>query len=458
MDVSDTLRFPPRSVLPLAPSLAVEYGAGPGALLSLLRCPSCAGPFDITAADSESSQAGYAVLACVCSRYPLIARIPILDRTSPAIRGHLVDLLEARRYRQALIAAITASDRSAVSTSWPILGRLARLPGRLLSLGRVERGEQLLRLCASRVPVSEILSFYFAGRPGQNYFVYRFAQPRHLATLSMMSLVRRPPAPLLDVACGPGHVTRFLIRRANGQPVIGLDRNFFMLYLAKNYIAPEADYVCSDVQPALPFSDRVFSFAICSNAFHLFPSKVNAMRELRRATSGEGAVLLTSIPNPVVIPRSNGLRPDAYRALAQFCRIVSEAATLERYLGRRGPALASQEDFVRLGSDRHISVVVAESAELFLDHGAFEVWPHAEGTLGLNPLYSRTDIPGTGKVRLRRNFPDAEYEQENETSKRYLPEELTVDGEVLRRVGLSSTREVAELVDRLVLIDVPANY
>jgi ubiquinone/menaquinone biosynthesis C-methylase UbiE len=322
----------------------------------------------------------------------------------------------------------------------------------------VERGEQLLRRCASGAPVSEILSFYFARRPGRNYFVYRFTQPLHLVTLSMLSLIRRPSAPLLDIGCGPGHVTRFLTHRANGQPVVGLDRNFFMLYVAKNCVAPDAHYVCCDAQPALPFPDRVFSFAICSDAFLLFPSKVNGMRELRRVANGDGAVILTSIPNPLVMPRPNALPPEAYLAFARFCRVVSAAATLKRYLGRRGPALATQQDFSRLNSDPHLSVVVAESPGLFLDHGAFEVWPHAEGTLGLNPLYSREDIPGIDRIRLCRNFPDAEYERENEASKGYLPEELTVDRAVLQSVETPSARRVTELVDRLVLIDMPANY
>jgi ubiquinone/menaquinone biosynthesis C-methylase UbiE len=458
MDMHDIDRSPPQGTVTPAPKLRVETGSLSGTLLSLLRCPSCAAPFDVTAPDSEGSRTGYAVLTCACRRYPLIAHIPILDAASPALRGHLLELIESRRYRRALVAAITSFDPSAVSSSRPLFDRLVRLRRRLDSRGIERRAEQLLRICASGAPVSEMLSVYFARRPGRNYFVYRFTQPRHLVTLSLMSLVRPPRTPLLDVACGAGHMTRFLIRRAHGQPVIGLDRNFFMLYVAKNYIAPEADYVCCDVQPALPFSDSVFSFAVCSNAFHEFSSKVTVMRELRRATNGQGAILLTGIQNPLVIPRSNGLRPDAYLALARFCRIVSEQATLERYLRRRGPALAAQGDLSQIGRERSLSVVVTESPHLFFDGDLFQEWPHAEGTLGLNPLYRRENIAGTGQIRLRRQFPDAEYERENEASTRYLPEELTVDRAVLESVETSSPRQVAELVDQFVLIDVPANY
>ena len=65
-----------------------------------------------------------------------------------------------------------------------------------------------------------------------DYFVFRFGQPRHLVSLSLASLIRQPNKPILDLACGFGHLTRSLVQQAEGQQVIGVDRNFFGLYVA----------------------------------------------------------------------------------------------------------------------------------------------------------------------------------------------------------------------------------
>jgi ubiquinone/menaquinone biosynthesis C-methylase UbiE len=106
-----------------------------------------------------------------------------------------------------------------------------------------------------------------ARRDPYSYYAFCFGQPRHLTALSLASLIDTPDKPVLDLACGYGHITRHLLPRAQDQPVIGVDHNFFSLYVAKGWMAPKAAYVCAGAEGPLPFPDDTFSTAFCSNAF-----------------------------------------------------------------------------------------------------------------------------------------------------------------------------------------------
>ena len=124
-----------------------------------------------------------------------------------------------------------------------------------------KHGVAYLTQLGDQITGRELFDFYFCRSTGDardpyGYFAFRFGQPRHLVALSLACLIRRPGKPVLDLACGFGHITRHLVNRAEGQPVIGLDRNFFMLYVAKNWLAPEAEYVCAQADSGLAVFGR----------------------------------------------------------------------------------------------------------------------------------------------------------------------------------------------------------
>jgi hypothetical protein len=57
----------------------------------------------------------------------------------------------------------------------------------------------------------DYFDFYFlhSGIPteGYNYFTNRFGQPRQLVALSLMTSIKSPSSPVLDMGCGFGHLT-----------------------------------------------------------------------------------------------------------------------------------------------------------------------------------------------------------------------------------------------------------
>jgi SAM-dependent methyltransferase len=248
-----------------------------------------------------------------------------------------------------------------------------------------------------------------------------------------------------------------------GQQVIGVDRHFFALYVAQQWIAPEAAYVCCEADTALPFPDGTFAAVICSDAFHTFANKVLCLRELRRVVQPQGLLMLVSLRLPSCALDRSGtpLPPERLRALVADLphRLVSDRAVLARYLRRQGPPLAHSVDIGDLGGDTWLSVVASHRQAVFQDWGPFEEWPHATGPLGVNPLYVETGRDQRGTVQLRRVFPSVSYEQGHAESKAYLPEAVAVAAPVWADVAAGKrTPEVDQLIAQCVVMGLPERY
>jgi SAM-dependent methyltransferase len=314
------------------------------------------------------------------------------------------------------------------------------------------------------VTVGTLLSFYFGDqRENYNYFYYRFGQPRYLVALSFASIIQQPTKPILDLACGYGHLTRSLVQRACGQPVIGIDSSFFGLYMAKHWIAPEAEYVCCTADSALPFPDDTFSVAFSSDAFHYFVNKASVMRELKRLTRRDGLILVVWVHNALVRRPYDGhpLPPEGYRALLADIphRLVADRDVLARYRHKLGPALAHADDPSHLAQAPLLSLVASHRQEVFRDYGPFQDWPHAAGRLGLNPLYAAEERDGSGTVHLRRTFPSAFYEDEHAECRDYLPETVAVPRDVWTKLQEGKRASGLEgLIEQCVALGMPERY
>lgn len=291
-----------------------------------------------------------------------------------------------------------------------------------------------------------------------NYYAFRFGQPRDLVALSLTGIIPTPRRPLLDLGCGCGHITRHLIRHAKGQPVIGLDKNFFLLYLAKQWIAPEASYVCAEADHPLPFRDETFDAAVCSDAFHYFLDKQTSIQELKRVTDRDAVIVLATVRNAEVAYRFPGspLSPEEYaRLLGGPHRMIPDASILARYLGKTGPALAHP---VPVTNRDPLSVVLTNRADIFQDYGSFPRWPHAEeGELAVNPLY--TVVSHGETILLTLTFPSAWYEEDNSECKHYLWRSITAPATVLHDLSRGErTPEVERLIDQFAVLGLPARF
>jgi ubiquinone/menaquinone biosynthesis C-methylase UbiE/uncharacterized protein YbaR (Trm112 family) len=456
-------------------------------LLELLRCPFCCGSFSLDVTNEAALNLGYYSLACHCGRYPVLAGIPVLKRGTISSYGHtaeaLIAMIEAGRHRDALVSLLMPPPpaRAEFAPEWiqalPSFRGMGRVKGLFGQSGLrswMERGESLLMSATDQRTITEFLDFYFGhmgvyGSNNYTYFSFRLGQPRFLVALSLASVVRQPKKAILDLACGFGNVTRFLLRQAEGATVVGVDQNFFSLYVAKTWLAPGAHYVCATADISLPLADNSCSLTFCSDAFQLFMHQATCIRELKRLCGEEGVIALASVRNALVkkdlysgsiLPAQP---PEGYLTMVADVshRLIPDSAILDKYLKKEGPPLAAQPKAEDLRGVQWMSLIASRRSDVFRDHERFEEWPHIRGEhLGLNPRYKTDGLNAGGGLRLRRVFPSAWYEQENTTDNpNYLPESLSIGLQTVENLkGQIHTPDIERLIEQGVVLGVPTPY
>ncbi|MDD7938317.1 class I SAM-dependent methyltransferase [Actinomycetospora lutea] len=373
--------------------------------------------------------------------------------------GDLVALLRAGRGVDALVAMLAFPPR---------------LPGRLTRRGPVAALALAARRAEVRAMLDEVdaltaqdwmeLAYLRSSERIDDemfgYFFVRYGQPRYLASISLLRALPDTDAPVLDLACGFGHTMYHLGARARPVRTVGVDRNFFQLWVGRRYIAPGQTFVCADRVDALPFADDAFAASTCTDAFHYFDDQQGAMDELRRVARAD-TVLIDRVGNRAMEPRDAAGERDAagYVALLRGApwRLTSEDEVVRDYLDGHGPRLAERRHPAGLRRSKWLALFSSTDRSLFTDHGPFDAPPHAAGALGINPAYAvRRD---GDDVVLAFSFPSTWYAFENAAMLGYTSPGERLDAEefedlVAGRAGGS----VAELVERFVLLGLPPRY
>jgi SAM-dependent methyltransferase/uncharacterized protein YbaR (Trm112 family) len=453
----------------------------PARLLASLRCPDCREPLTFSEAPHQPEGAGaYGVLLCDKHVYPVIDGIPVLRHGRVSVQDHmtgreevvgpsvaeLVATVQGARPTEALV------DLLAFPPSLPL--GLEQLPVLRLPLTRgpgnramvAARRKKVRALLAAPITEQTAQDWFELGylrsrnvnRELYPYFLLRFGQPRYLASLSLATLLPTDGRPVLDLACGFGHIMHHLSSRTNPVPMVGVDRNFFQLWVARRWIAPNAEYVCADATQPLPFTDDAFGAAVCTDAFHLFPSQRACLAELRRCG---GFVVIDRVGNGLLEPHDveSELYPAGYVDLldgAPF-RMIGQRQLVAGYLAGRGPALAEQRPIEEFAEEKWLSIVIDPTERSFTDHADFPSVPHGEGRLGVNPIY-RIERDAQD-VRLLFEFPSTWYAFENADMLAYHSAgiRLTSQEFAAARAGKRGAR-TDELVKRFVLIGMPERY
>ena len=322
----------------------------------------------------------------------------------------------------------------------------------------------------NRLSACDVIHLYYGQYSGNtemgHYFHCRFGMPRTLAALSIAQPMRATPGPLLDVACGAGHLTHFLAYERDDGPVVGVDRDFFRLYLAKRYIAPQAQFACVSADNHLPLADDVFEATLCSDAFHIMQDKAAMLNEFRRVMTDQGSLFLARVANAEKEPHEGyELDVDGYAGLVSDlpCAMLGEDELLARYLQGMGPDLSRGTDDAGLRQQKWLTLVASPRQELFVEHGRFKDWPHAVGRLAVNPVYVETSAAQpTGRDGTRHfefAFPSDWYEFENNAYRTYASSAFSIPVSLLPDLNQRCTDEAVQRhVARFEVLGMPDRY
>lgn len=405
-------------------------------LLDHLRCPFCGGVFEVagrTVVDGDSID--YGVLGCACCAYPIVDGIPVVtlgDEISAAIR------------------ALERDDRQ-------------------------EALRQVLDLPAQRHPLFDALraepdtTFARAVRPllpdGEgDYYVLRFGDPTFVVADAVTRAVAAridlaPGTRLVDVCGGCGHLTATLAALAEAHQHVTptlLDRSFWRLWLARRFLAPQADVVGCDANAPLPLSTGCASMTVCNDAVHYVWGKRLLVSELHRITAWAGAVVITHAHSALGenATAGNTLTPVGYASLFERHppATARDDELLEWALGR-SPA-RWQADPSECDAADAIAVVGMPAANGAPEEPAPAF--HGRGTRWVvNPLLA-VETDGD-RARLTIAWPSEHYAAEFEAVRRYLGEEMELPAAALADLeALAGARP--DLIVRRVLLRVPPDY
>jgi SAM-dependent methyltransferase/uncharacterized protein YbaR (Trm112 family) len=481
-------------------------------LLTMLRCKHCGGRINTARIISTHHEhIEYGLLKCVqCQfNYPVVEGIPIIgspqDRLnswaettdSTIIAGarikdittalqkktpvHTFSLLLNSARRKTLLELVrTAYSEPAITSLKEYLPPARRLEMQKLSHlniapGRLQRLLENRLLSHVRLRLARFLSEYrnalsaysaldiyysqYSGSEMFNYFFYRFGQPRYLAALCLATVLSKVSGAVLDLACGAGHLTHYLSRARPSFVIVGMDRDFFRLFVASKYIAPAADFVCSPASNTLSFANSCFDAILCSDAFHYFPEKWGVVNEMRRIIVPHGLILLTRVGNAALEPRMGyELIVDGYRNLFSWTShaMIDEDRLINSYLEKKGPNLGQTED---VREYKWLSIVATDRKDLYADYDRLDDWPHAVGRLVINPIYVPDESSSPEGRKFKFRFPSEHYAYEDHRYSEYTPSEWFIPQDVLAAIrNKKRIPSMEEHIRKFVVIGVPEKY
>jgi ubiquinone/menaquinone biosynthesis C-methylase UbiE len=140
----------------------------------------------------------------------------------------------------------------------------------------------------------------YGATPAENYqrfFVPSIGGPVADDLINVADL--RPGQRVLDVACGTGVVTRLAAEPVGAAgAVAGLDVNPGMLAVARSQTPPGISIEWHQASAeAMPLADEAFDVVLCQMGLQFIPSKLAALREMRRVLKPRGRALVT-VPGP----------------------------------------------------------------------------------------------------------------------------------------------------------------
>ena len=255
-------------------------------------------------------------------RWPVVEGIPYLRTESEGLVALALERLDEGDSDGALIALLTDQDAWWTGPATD-LDELRELVSR--------RDELTLR---------EAMTLLRFGPVG-DYFAHRWSDPTFLAGLALLQAHWQRPHTAFELAGGIGHYAREMARL--GVACTSADIVFAKCWLAKNWVAPDADYVVFDAKDTWPIADRRFDLVHCQDAFYFLPDQAKIAERLRAAVREGGVLAVGHLHNADVAGGAFGPAKagEEWRALFPEARVYDERELRAALLEGRKPAAAS---------------------------------------------------------------------------------------------------------------------
>jgi len=445
-------------------------------LAELIRCPYCGDKVQYLHYGTDRLNNNYGVLLSGCAEFPVVADIPVLGIGVVGNHGEsnieLVDYIKTGQYEKALFAMVIPSPKLIEHQSGFLLSIKNKLIKRnSLSTRKIEailKATKRFNDICNDPTVEEMLRFYFMEN-GNNrkslyeYFLYRYGLPRHITTLGSLQIIKDNSKPIVEIGCGFGHMTREILKHVNNSFVVGIDKSFFALYVAKRMTAPKAEFLCYDVNKGIPFEDDTFYASVAIDGIHYIEQKYNIIHEMKRVISSDGIIMLISSRNANIKFDKAGipLTPGGYKNLIGNTpnRIIADSEIVLSYLENRGPDLLIQTSIDNLKDEPLLTIIASNDESKFTWYEELEKDNFINKRLSLNPLYQSIEIENNEHIVYHRRFPPNYNKNDSVDCSVYLPEKVYIERENMYGINNDDKYKIkSNLIDNFIYLDLPDRY
>ncbi|MBD0271196.1 MAG: methyltransferase domain-containing protein [Acetobacteraceae bacterium] len=245
--------------------------------------------------------------------------------------------------------------------------------------------------------------------PVADYFAHRWSDPTFLSGLALVEAHWRDPAAAFELACGIGHHLREWSRR--GLRAAGADVVFAKLWIARHWVAPQAELACFDAGASWPLAPRPFDLVACHDAFYFLEPKPAILARLRaHVAPGKGVLAISHVHNRDWPNLSSGSAMTATELADAFPdAVLYDDAELTRALvgkraprGAAAPAELARVEAFSLAEGPGLAPARAIAGRLAL--------PPEGSALRRNPLYAADGTVSWPSERYAREYgPHATY-------------------------------------------------
>ncbi|GAA4774447.1 hypothetical protein GCM10023200_03670 [Actinomycetospora chlora] len=179
------------------------------------------------------------------------------------------------------------------------------------------------------------------GRVG-DYFLHRDHDPSGLAVLALTAA--HPPAgrPVLDLACGAGHLLRRLARHG-ARDLTGVDVVFAKLWLARRFVVPgHVSLVCADLAHPWPVPRAAGTYVAAHDVLYFLDDPAALLAAAAEHAGDCGAVVAAHCHN--LGQPGHPRPPEAWAALLPGALAYAEEELTSAALERRLPRPADAQD------------------------------------------------------------------------------------------------------------------
>lgn len=264
--------------------------------LKILVCQKCLRHFELVSeTKSEKSRVLFGSIKCLCSEFPIVEGIVIYKRNENI--KLILENINKHDYGTALKLSLDYRPH----LNWLLLATNDNAPYLFRLLGLIISA---MAGTFNRKKITLFTLFNIAGKLNINkfwttYVKHRFSATSFWCSLPFIEQVSHVQKFLLDIGCGMGLSSYIFSKRIPGKFIVCQNLEFSSLYIAKEFLISEANFICGDFSETQPFNPQTFDVIYSCDALQYIPNQEQTCKEIIRLLHKDGKAILTHNHSPM---------------------------------------------------------------------------------------------------------------------------------------------------------------